>query len=416
MHDVSSYWLRQWMDAHGVVSVPSAQLVLARHSARADLIARAGVSDGTGQGPDEGLTIVAGRALDLSGDLDVYAWDMMKQQVDELFHRVWHYFDRVLIVAADARAYAHPWANTEAFDREILLFVQLLLYLREIGAEDLVRFIVKPAIGREEFAPETPFVRAAIANPEYLAWLENGGQVSLVEQHDDHFHYTFNHPQLEHTQWGNISGDSSALDKSLLLSLVSQAVIARFASRFASDLGAATENKSALGIGINFHASMATAVIAPSVEQVMFNLKLPTIEGIQPATLIKLREDEKLHFAAFRSALRVAAQERIPTTASAAKVAHEIERDIIEPALVRLHRSLKAAERILAKKASLRIGMGSLATTCGLISANPLLVTAGVGTILSTLGPLDTHADAQSDASMDDMYFLFRASALKRKH
>jgi len=416
MHDASSYWLRQWMDAHGVVSVPSAQVVLARQSARDDLIARAAAFDPAGEKPGEGPTIVAGRALDLSGDLDVYAWDMMKQQVDELFHRVWHYFDRVLIVGADARDYARPWANTEVFDRNILLFVQLLLYLREIGAEDLVRFIVKPAVGREEFVADTPFVRGAMANPQYLEWLGNGGELSHVEQHGDHFHYTFNHPQLEHTQWGVISGDSSAHDKSALLALVSQAVVARFAARLASDLGAARENRSALGIGISLHATMASAAVAPSVEQVMFNLKLPTIEGIPPSTLMKLRADEKLHFDAFRNALRIAAQERISTSVSVVKAAQELERDIIEPAIIGLHRSLKAAERVLAKKASLRIGMGTLVTTCGLVSANPLLVTAGVGTILSTLGPLETHADAQKDAALDDMYFLFRANALKRRH
>ncbi len=404
------------MDAHGVVSIASAKIVLGREGARKDLRERAAAFAVDKPESPVGPIIVAGRALDLSGDLDVYAWDKMKRQVDELFHRVWHYFDYVLIVGADARDYVEPWENKEAFERNILLYVQLLLYLRQIGADALVRFIVKPEVGQEEFQPQTQLVRSAVANDKYLTWLANGGKVSKVEQHVDHFHYTFNHPHLEHTQWGVVSGDSSGLSAPRLLTLVSQAVIARFASRLASDLGAARAHGSALGIGIQFHAAMATAESKSSPDQVMFDLRLPTIDGIAPAALMKLRQDEHPHFEAFRSALRLAAKERLANTTSVVDVAAEIERDVIAPALNDLQRRLQEAERVLAKKAALRIGMGALATTCGIVSANPLLVTAGVGTVLSALGPLESHADARKDAVLDDMYFLFRASKIKRGH
>ncbi|MDB4908082.1 MAG: hypothetical protein JWO05_2866 [Gemmatimonadetes bacterium] len=415
MHATDTYWLRQWIDAHGVVSIASATLILGRDKARKDLHARAAAFVANTPERSNGPIIVAGRALDLSGDLDVYAWDMMRRQVDELFSRVWHYFDYVLIVGADARDYTEPWENEEAFERNILLYVQLLLYLREIGADNLVRFIVKPEVGNEEFQPQTSFVKSAVANEKYLSLLATGGELSEVQQHNDHFHYTFNHPLLEHTQWGVVFGDSSALSRPRLVTLVSQAVIARFASRLSSDLDAAKVHGSALGIGIQLHAAIATTESPPSSEQVMFDLRLPTIDGIDPAALMKLRQDEHPHFAAFRNALRLAAKERLTNTSSTTDIAREIERDVIGPALTDLQRRLQEAERVLAKKAALRIGMGALATTCGVVSANPLLVTAGVGTVLSALGPLDSHADARKDAILDDMYFLFRASKGKRR-
>jgi hypothetical protein len=48
---------------------------------------------------------------------------------------------------------------------------------------------------------------------------------------------------------------------------------------------------------------------------------------------------------------------------------------------------LDAARETLVKKAGVSIGVGALATTCGLLTANPLMITAGVGpAIRSSVG------------------------------
>jgi hypothetical protein len=62
------------------------------------------------------------------------------------------------------------------------------------------------------------------------------------------------------------------------------------------------------------------------------------------------------------------------------------------------------------KKASASIGMGALMTTCGLLTANPLLITTGVGAVATTLPAAHKFIEDRRDVSLSDMYFLWRAS------
>src|SRR5688572_17107773 len=144
MHNSRQYWLSHWMDRHSITSIAGARAALQCGSARDDAIHIAATYLPVDACAPSGPIILAGRALDLSGDLDVYAWDIMRRRVDTLFKRVWHYFDKVIIVGADARHFAERWTDKAKFDERLLLFVQLILYLREIGAEDLVLFVQKP--------------------------------------------------------------------------------------------------------------------------------------------------------------------------------------------------------------------------------------------------------------------------------
>jgi hypothetical protein len=87
-------------------------------------------------------TVVAGQAIDLSGQLDCLHWDCLKKQVDTLFSHVWHYFDGIVVVGPSANTYSDLLgrdARPEIIER-LLTYVRLLLYIREIGAEDLLIF------------------------------------------------------------------------------------------------------------------------------------------------------------------------------------------------------------------------------------------------------------------------------------
>src|SRR4051794_38215426 len=101
------------MERHSITSVDRARELLARGAVREDARVFAAEYRASDVRDLSGPTIVAGRALDLSGSLDVYAWEIMQQRVDALFQRVWHYFDRVLIVGADARDFATKWDDEE---------------------------------------------------------------------------------------------------------------------------------------------------------------------------------------------------------------------------------------------------------------------------------------------------------------
>lgn len=403
------------MEDHGVTSLAMAERALRNKTVRQDVIARAAAvvvqTDFKDKPPS---AIVAGRALDLSGDLDCYAWDILRARVDELFHKVWHYFDRVVIVGADARRFARDYDDPSLFDKRLLLYVQLLLHLRAIGADELVLFCQKPPVGDEEFDPRSEFVRSAVGDSVILRWLIEGGAVTDATQHEDHFHYRFDHPEMEHTTWGAVQGVVSELNQRELMLVVATAVTARFSAHLASDIQAAEKWGCPLGIGINFHCHMASLrAKAATVEDVVFQLDLPVIEGIDARDLIQLRKDEHDHFEAFRTALRRATAEKIAAIGGcSSRLAVEIQNDLLNPALVDLKRRLSAAKRALAKKASLRIGISALATTCGLLGGQPLLTTAGVGGALSALGALDSYMDTKKDVEISDMYFLLRATSL----
>jgi hypothetical protein len=85
---------------------------------------------------------------------------------------------------------------------------------------------------------------------------------------------------------------------------------------------------------------------------------------------------------------------------------------VLEPALAVIGQRLRAARRVLAKKAALTISLGTLATGCGLITGNPLLTTTGVGAAMSTLVAEGKYVEEARDVGLSDMYFLWQAKHL----
>lgn len=89
------FWLYEWMDDRGVTSLTEAERRLSDPSEVGRLHQRTASVPYSTQpllGADEAL--LAGRGVDLSGDLDRVAWSCRKQQVDRLLHGARHYFDR----------------------------------------------------------------------------------------------------------------------------------------------------------------------------------------------------------------------------------------------------------------------------------------------------------------------------------
>jgi len=141
-HD--KFWLHDWIDTFEVKELSQAENLLKEAGLRKDLKKRASEVPFTIEeiSSSDAPTIVAGRAIDLSGELDCFAWECMKKQVDKLFNHVWHYFDRIVVVGPSAHAFSSSWnPETEPHTIERLLtYIRLLLYVREIGAEDLLIF------------------------------------------------------------------------------------------------------------------------------------------------------------------------------------------------------------------------------------------------------------------------------------
>jgi hypothetical protein len=178
------------------------------------------------------------------------------------------------------------------------------------------------------------------------------------------------------------------------------------------DLGQTQNAQAPLGTTLRFYKQILHEEAALADEAlVAFQMDLPILQGVDPEILLKIRHDEKDHFDAFRNSLRIAIKERLQESAATDPkgIAQEIRRDVIDPAINDIERRLNAARGALLRKGAVSIGVGALATTCGLLTANPLLTTGGFGTAITTVAHVNKYIEEARDVSLSDMYFLWRA-------
>lgn len=147
------FWLYQWMDSYLVTSTQRAAALLQKAEPLEALrqivyeAAQEKTSPPAGIIASDENIIVAGGNLDLSYDMACAHWDCRKKQVDGLFTHVWHYFDRIVVVGVSARDLNDQWdrySNSESLIEHLLDDIRVLLYLRNIGADDLLVFAEKP--------------------------------------------------------------------------------------------------------------------------------------------------------------------------------------------------------------------------------------------------------------------------------
>jgi hypothetical protein len=167
-----------------------------------------------------------------------------------------------------------------------------------------------------------------------------------------------------------------------------------------------------LGSTLYLYRRLLDQPVGDPVARIAFDLQLPIIENIPTAALVRIRQDEHEYFKRFQFRLRQAIEERRRLGSGAEAIAKEIETDLIEPELQRLRDRLVASERALSKKAAVGMALGALATTCGVLSGLPLPVAlgAGVGTVVTMTGTAASkHIEEERDASLEDLYFLWKA-------
>jgi hypothetical protein len=181
----------------------------------------------------------------------------------------------------------------------------------------------------------------------------------------------------------------------------------------ASDLFAAERLHLPLGANVRFETRVMAAIrpMAPTLEQIAFQLRLPVVDGLSTKDLLALREEEGDAFDAFRSSLREAIQERIRIgePSNTDSLAAEVEQDVIEPALIDIQRRLAAAEKLLNKKQSVNVALAALSTVCGLVGQPEL----GMGVYLAAGGSAVNaefkYMEEKRDVSLEGMYFLWSA-------
>lgn len=412
------FWLYRWIDENGINSPKAAARALKGEGALATLHDLAAAVPYTTEGLPEGAdnSIVAGRAIDLSGALDCSAWGCLSKQVDNLFRRVWHYFDEIVVEGLSPyNAVKIIQSGWEGATELIETHARLLLHIREIGAEDLLIFRQKPpacALHYKQHLKETN-LGGLLDNAFWLIdQLAQQGRLLELRPHDDHWHYTFDHPMLEHRQWGSFRSEEGSSDPATDPDrAVAEAIFKQYSAHLVSDVRTAKYVSSPLAASVSLHGEVLAQPKADVTEaEVALNLSLPVLEGVPAAELVKVRKDEAMSFERFRHSLRVAIRERLSNVqaSSSAEMASSVVDDVINPALNDIQQRLGAAQDLLTRKSMVSLAVGSISTTIGLIAGIPLLLPAGAAWALLPGHHYMKYLEEKREIQLSDMYFLWR--------
>lgn len=418
-----AFWLYEWIDEYDVRSVDDARRLLRPGSAATrrlhDLAAE--VTWGPLPAYDGGgVALVAGRGIDLSGDLDCCHAVCQTRQVDALFGRTLHYFDEVVVSGPPSHRYVEPLENEdEGALVNLAHHVEALLYLRDVGVADLVRFVEKPPACVQhlsQHAREAGLVELVERTAPWVERLVAEGRVDTLTQHEDHWHFQFTHRDLEHSVWDVVSARDDGSQPTPRD--IAEVVCALYSAHLVSDVVAARQLGLPLGAAVQLHEDvLAKGQFAkPRVEDVAFDLYLPVIEDLPLRDVVRLRHDEWEHFEAFRRAVSSAIVERIDDDSTAEVVADRVAREVLEPSLMALDKRLRVAERALERKAATSVVAGTVAVTIGLVTGAPLVVGAGVAAMGTSISAAHKYIEDRGGIESDDLYWLWRLNQTAAGH
>jgi hypothetical protein len=415
MDSVAEYWVFDWLRENDITSLEQAASFLPKYRVLYSLQQRAGDALNRRRNgiPPARKSIVAGGGLDLTGGRMVCPSPLcLRGQVDRLLKHVWHYFDTVIADDVLTPLLADEWhGSRQELASEVLPQLAPLLYLNEIGATHLVDFRPKNRCAEhwEENARLEGLGALLDTKDELIQRLIQGARFSRQQLNGQSFY------KMEFIDAGVSAripvGQMSEPQGKLYLA---NEALAEYMVDLVADVSAARQYDLPLGSAQAFPAQMLQLSRAASVGDVIFQLELPVLEGLTAAELIAIRQTHVEYFENFRNALRRAATERLKLESNrgSVQIADEIRTDIVEPELAKIRTTLASAEQLLAKKTAISIFLGFLATTCGILCglAPGVAVSASAAATLGAVGPAASrHLDIQSELSLSDMYFLWKA-------
>ena len=413
------FWVLEWLEENNITSLEKADRFLRRAKTFDTLAQRAEAASSDGiKHARPGQSILAGTGIDFVGGHSVCpSPSCMRLQVDELFRRVWHYFDRIVVTDIFSPALLEePHLSREDIIDAFLTHLPPLLYLREIGAEHLIEYAPKihcqdhwPEHAKEEGLGEV-FERQQSIKDQ----LREGATFSFENNDAGERGYWMSSPDMTISTGIPLREFPESTEEQLQRALVDIVFNEQF-GELTSDVTSAHQLNLPLGAISPIHARMLRASCPPTVADVAFRLNLPILDGVPIKELVHLRESEQESFLRFRDSLRAAVRERValPNSGTAQSIADQIQQDLIEPSLNRIRQQLAASERTLAKKAAVGIFLGTLATTCSILCglSPELAVPAGIAIIApATNSAAQKHIDEKEGITISDMYFLWKAT------
>lgn len=412
------YWLFDWLNEFGITTRRRAEDVLGDRVHLADLRLRA--QQAVGLRPGKALVenaILAGRGLDFSvSGVACPNLECRKKQVDELFARVWHYFDR--IVASDQ--YTDELADP-AFDcgnagwRELFIgFLELLMYFRQIGADGIIDFQPKPAVpvGTYAEAARECHLRAVLDGElDVVKAIESGCDFKVKTGRSATSVWLHN-PQIGITSRYTLRGK---VGRRRAVHQIAHHYVRIEIAALAADVLASRTAGLPLGSIAPPQTLLTSRLGFQAHTQVALALNLPVLRNIPAPELIRLRQDNLDSFCRFRRALRLAIEERISASQSdnASAVAAQVQQDLIIPGIEDIRSRLAVAEKALSKKSAVGITLGTLSTVCGMLAGAPAWAAFGAGAAAVTTlvgNAALKYIGERTATELHDMFFLWKAS------
>lgn len=419
-----SYWLYQWIDARGVRTVDQARaelVVPASVNQMRDLAASGEAVANTPQMATDRFGLSAAAGLDLSGRLDCHHINCIKLQVDKLFRRTWHYFDYVVADDVWLHQVSRHWDdNRIGTSSNFLDHIELLLYLREIGADRLVHFSPKFPVQARNF--EDAVARNGLAHIDAMRndiahKLALEGTVAFL-QGTSSADWQFDSPRLEHSQWGKLDAQDRDGNPNEVREQIAGEIVDRAFRQLVVDVAASRRLELPLGATLYLHRQLLGDTPPPGDirDRTAFALDLPVLANVDVVDLIALRDAEHDAFVRFRTAIRAAIAEQAQAGAderTSERIAREIRTDLVDNELAKIREILRQSKMTLESKGSGSILLGVLMTVAGVITQQPSMSVAGAG--IGGKGVLDALNESSAASARireSDMYFLWKAQDL----
>lgn len=297
-------WLLQWMDEYGVENVGDAWPTLLDDDAAQrirDLAREA-------RRPPGGLSVrgagvVAGGALNLSGAMTCSSTTCTLQRVDELFARLWHYFDTIVVAGPtplDLRSNfgLGPTAARSWLERQIAV----LLHVRRLGLDDGLVFSPIPALCEEHWrqhAEEAGLLAVVDDADMMIEHIATSGEL-VVRDGPEGKEGLFKHPFFgeEDLGWRVAVLDA---EEETLRRHVAESMYRSYSASLVSDLHKSRRLNLPLASTVRHVAQPQ-----PTEAQVAMELEIPVLHGLPPQAAVELASDFPDELDAFRLRLRAA--------------------------------------------------------------------------------------------------------------
>jgi hypothetical protein len=374
------------------------------------------------------MNVVAGSSIDLSSRLGCTHPSCRPRQVQKLLTSVWHYFDKVVVGDTLTHGITSHWQfGRPEFDYWLITELGMFCFLRKIGADQLVTFIKKPIDERPGWRTRLrPFARG-IKIPDatrLVRTLAAEVTTNVDGLYETGTTFKVEHPEFDGPWQVNVRRDLvKKYSAARLRRYLCERVADEFVRYLVHDRMYARWCKAPLGSAAWAHHQLLTKAQDPELATAIFSLDLPIMRSVSVPTLLKIRRDERDSFLRFQQALRRAFVEASATRGrgqAAKKIADQVRRDTIEPELRLIRNRLSRAASSVAKKSTVGIILGGLATTCGLFAGAAPAIALGAGIAVATAttsSAASRFIDDRGDVALSEMYFLWQAlSHDKRAH